>query len=106
MRRVGVSILLAIGLSFATGSARAQDSAGAPACEGDAETCGRKAFDAGIEAYQAKDYKTAAAHFQKAYDLRPHPIVLFNLALAQAKLELYVEAVAGFEKTLADPETP
>jgi tetratricopeptide (TPR) repeat protein len=106
MRRVGVTLLFALSSLLAAWPSVADEPAAPEICDADAETCGRRSFDAGIDAYQAKKYAEAAEHFQKAYELRPHPIVLFNLALAQVKLELYVEAVAGFDKAIADPETP
>lgn len=77
-----------------------------PGCDADAAECGRRAFDAGIEAYRAKNYTKASEHFKTAYELRPHPVVLFNWALAESRLEKYVEALEHFEKVLADPETP
>jgi hypothetical protein len=75
-------------------------------CTQDAAACGKREFDAGIEAYRAGNFREAADRFTKAHAYRAHPVVLFNLALAQAKLELFVEAVGGYEKVLADPETP
>jgi tetratricopeptide (TPR) repeat protein len=77
-----------------------------PGCDADAAECGKRAFDAGIEAYRAKKYSEASERFQVAYELRPHPVVLFNWALAESRLEKYVEALEHFEKVLADPETP
>ena len=81
-------------------SARAQD------CAEGAVECGRREFEAGIAAYQAKDFATAAGHFESAQKLRPHPVVLFNWALAESKLGSYVSALAHFDQVLADAETP
>lgn len=75
-------------------------------CDADAAECGRREFDAGIEAYRSQDYAKASKHFESAYQLRPHPVVLFNWALAESRLQKYVEALEHFEKVLADPETP
>jgi hypothetical protein len=77
-----------------------------PGCDADAAECGKRAFDAGIEAYRAKNYSEASERFQSAYELRPHPVVLFNWALAELRLEKYVEALEHFEALLADSETP
>ncbi|MFN0253230.1 MAG: hypothetical protein ACKV2T_40540, partial [Kofleriaceae bacterium] len=38
------------------------------------------AYDAGNAAFDAKDYAKARAEFLKAYDLRPEPIILYNIA--------------------------
>ncbi|MBK7578857.1 MAG: hypothetical protein IPI67_01510 [Myxococcales bacterium] len=75
-------------------------------CTEDAATCGRLEFEAGIKAYKTRSYADAAAHFEAAQKLRPHPVVLFNWALAESKLGRYVVAFAHFEQVLADPETP
>lgn len=75
-------------------------------CDADAAECGRREFDAGIEAYRSQDYATASKHFEAAYDLRPHPVVLFNWALAESRLQKFVQALEHFETVLADPETP
>ncbi|HEX4419616.1 MAG TPA: tetratricopeptide repeat protein [Kofleriaceae bacterium] len=52
--------------------------------------------DAGLQAQKTGDYDTAIILYQKAYDLVPHPVLLFNLAQAhrlagriQKALELY-----------------
>jgi tetratricopeptide (TPR) repeat protein len=75
-------------------------------CTDDPAACGRSEFDAGIDAYKAGDYQKAAAHFTAAYGYRKHPVVLFNLALAEARLGQVVEALDHFDQVLADPETP
>ncbi|MCK6531986.1 MAG: hypothetical protein L6Q84_03350 [Polyangiaceae bacterium] len=99
MRSVGW--LAVVALSFAVCS-----TAHAEACTEDPEACGRREFESGIEAYQAKNWAKAATHFEAAQKLRPHPVVLFNWALAESKLEHYVAALAHFDQVLADPETP
>ncbi len=38
------------------------------------------AYQRGMAAFRAKEYMAARAEFQRAYDLRPEPIVLFNIA--------------------------
>lgn len=84
----------------------AAPSARADGCAEGAAECGRREFDAGIAAYQAQDFAKAAGHFESAQKLRPHPVVLFNWALAESKLGSYVSALAHFDQVLADPGTP
>ncbi|GMV15824.1 MAG: hypothetical protein HS104_02730 [Polyangiaceae bacterium] len=98
--RVWRSLLLSLALAAAATPLRAQE------CDQGAETCGRLEFEAGIEAYRTQRWADAAAHFEAAQKLRPHPVVLFNWALAQSKLRRYVSALGHFERVLADPETP
>ncbi|MCC6899655.1 MAG: hypothetical protein IT377_11810 [Polyangiaceae bacterium] len=99
MRLVGWLSVTVLALAVSS-NARAQ------ACAEDPATCGRQEFESGIEAYQAKDWAKAATHFEAAQKLRPHPVVLFNWALAESRLEHYVAALAHFDQVLADPETP
>lgn len=75
-------------------------------CTEDAAVCGRKEFEAGIAAFRAGEYGAAADHFRAAHELRPHPVVLFNLALAEAKLGHHLRALESFERVLADAELP
>lgn len=95
------STLLALSLFALSAGARAEEP-----CSGDAETCGRRAFEAGIDAYQKENWANAAKHFEAAHVLRPHPVVLFNWALAEQKLGRHVRAIGQFDRVLADPQTP
>lgn len=75
-------------------------------CTESAADCGRKEFEAGIEAYKQSDFQAAADHFKAAQSFRAHPVVLFNWALAEAKLGQHVTALEHFDRVLADPELP
>jgi hypothetical protein len=44
--------------------------------------------------------------FREALALRPHPVIAFNLALAEARTGLFVEAVARLDQVLQDPASP
>jgi len=80
--------------------------AAAGECSGDPADCARTEFEAGISAYQAKEFESAAKHFEAAHALRPHPVVLFNWALAESKLGRFVVALEHFDHVLGDVETP
>jgi tetratricopeptide (TPR) repeat protein len=45
----------------------------------------RQLFRDGVVAYDAKRYAEAIADFDKAYKMKPHPIVLLNLAQSELK---------------------
>ena len=77
----------------------------APCTESPAD-CGRKEFEAGIDAYTKGDFQSASDHFKAAHGYRAHPVVLFNWALAEAKLGQHLEALDHFDRVLADPELP
>lgn len=55
-------------------------------------------FDRGLTLYDAADFRGALAEFRRAYELTQHPLVLYNLALVQAKLGLSADAVSSFEQ--------
>jgi hypothetical protein len=89
-------LLLALALLGAV-DARAQSDAQKEAA--------RERFGRGIERLRAEDYAGAVAEFDKAYQLAPYPVILFNLGVAQARLGRAVEAEAAFERVIAEPGT-
>lgn len=100
MRRVGALLFLA-GVTLS-----AADSRAAEACTDEPAVCGRKEFEAGVKAFNEGNAETAAAHFRAAYDYKAHPVVLFNLALAEAKAGRFLEAAEHFATVVADAQTP
>jgi hypothetical protein len=95
---------VAIGL-LGSASAWADDQATEPCTEA-AEVCGKRAFEQGIAAYQAGEYVRALGLFRQAQASRPHPSILFNVALAEAKNGQLAEALGHLEEVFADPGTP
>lgn len=93
-------------VAFSLALACAASPAWAAECALEPAVCGRKAFEAGIEAFRGGDFKAAAEHFRAAQGHRAHPVVLFNLALAEAKLGEHLTALEHFERVLADAELP
>ncbi len=53
-----------------------------PAVAATAQEKARSEYDAGVEAFRAKDFETALEHFERAYKLDPSPILIYNLARA------------------------
>lgn len=100
-RRLGASIALSLAV-FATQSsllptlARADDSA--------ARTEARERFDRGLRLFNQQDNDGALAEFERAYELAPHPLVLYNIGLVYAAMGRPVAAVEIFDKLLAAPE--
>jgi hypothetical protein len=60
----------------------------------------KEAFDQGLEAVAVGEFQTAVDSFEYAYSLRPHPVTLFNLALALEKAERLPEAWEVFEAVI------
>lgn len=79
-----------------------QTAFGAPSNEVKVEA--RERFTRGVKLYDERDYPAALAEFQKAYDLAPHPTVLFNVAQVQVALGRIVEARRSLDRLLASPE--
>jgi tetratricopeptide (TPR) repeat protein len=76
-----------------------------PCSAGDPTACGRAQFEAGTHAFERGDYEIAAAAFQAALALRPHPVIRYNLALCWARLGKPNAALREFRLVLADART-
>jgi hypothetical protein len=60
----------------------------------------KAAFDRGLAAVARGEYQTAVAEFEQAYRIRPHPVTLFNLALALEKAGRLPESWELFDAVL------
>src|ERR1041384_1381369 len=59
-------------------------------------------YQRGLAAFKARDYTEARSEFLRAYDLRPEPIILFNVAQTY-RLELHAEqALIYYRRFLAE----
>lgn len=61
----------------------------------------REHFDRGLRLFDQSDDKGALAEFRAAYELVPHPSVLYSIGLVYASLGRPVEAVDSLERLLA-----
>ncbi|HET7505080.1 MAG TPA: hypothetical protein VFK02_28875 [Kofleriaceae bacterium] len=59
-------------------------------------------FKSGVALYREAKYADALAEFERAYEIAPHPLVLFNIAECQRELLHYAEAVAAYRRFLSD----
>src|SRR5690606_8857228 len=57
----------------------------------------RQRFDRGLAAYNAGDFMGALAELQRAHAIVAHPLVLYNIALVQARLGHVVESLEALE---------
>jgi tetratricopeptide (TPR) repeat protein len=71
-----------------------------PSESADDRTHAKRAFEDGLAAVAAERYDIAIASFERAYELRPHPVTLFNLALALEKAGRRPEAWGLFDAVL------
>jgi tetratricopeptide (TPR) repeat protein len=59
-------------------------------------------YQAGLAAFKAKDYSNARAVFLKAYDIRPEPILLYNIAQTYRLESNATEALVYYKRFLAE----
>ncbi len=57
--------------------------------------------DAGLAAQNGNDYDTAIVFYSKAYDLVPHPVLLFNIAQAHRLAGRMDQAINAYQRFLA-----
>jgi len=61
--------------------------------------------EAGREAQNSRDYEMAILFYRKAYELIPHPVLLFNMAQVHRLAGRWIEAIALYQRYLqADPQ--
>ncbi len=66
----------------------------------------RDAFAAGRVADEKGDLQGALDEYKRAYEIAPHPFVLFNMADIYRRMKNYKDAIATFEKYLASEDVP
>jgi tetratricopeptide (TPR) repeat protein len=74
----------------------------AVAAPADTKAEARRHFDAGVACAKQGSYSAALVEFTRAYQLSPSYAVLYNIGKAQEALGQPVEAVAAFERYLAE----
>jgi hypothetical protein len=102
--RAASAFVLPTWLMLAGASASAQPAAGAA---GGAETTDAQAeagesFEIGLRLLGEQNWSGALGAFERAYELAPHYAVLFNIGVCLKQLQRYPEALAAFERYLAE----
>jgi hypothetical protein len=59
-------------------------------------------FKRGVALFNEAKYAEALAEFQRAYEIAPHPLVLYNMAGCHRQLSHYAEAVNYYRRFLAE----
>ena len=62
-------------------------------------------FQRAVSLYSEADYRAALVEFKRAYEIAPHPSVLYNIGEAYYQLQNYAAALDTFEKFVADGGT-
>lgn len=79
--------------------------ANAQEARGDVRAEARERFDRGLQLFNEHRYDASLAEFQRAYQISPNPIVLYNLGRVHAALGQSVEATDAFESYLSQDTT-
>lgn len=69
----------------------------------DAKAEARSRFDGGLALFEEGNNAAALAEFQRAYDLIPNPVVLFNIGLVYAAMNRPAEAADALQKVVKEP---
>ena len=59
-------------------------------------------FRSGVALFKETKYAEALAEFERAYEIAPHPLVLYNMAGCHRLMSHYTEAVAYYKQFLAE----
>lgn len=59
-------------------------------------------FKSGVALYKEAKYAEALAEFERAYEIAPHPLVLYNIATCHRELSHYGEAVRYYQRFLSE----
>ena len=59
-------------------------------------------FKNGVALFAAQKFSEALAEFQRAYDIAPAPVVLYNIAACHRELSQYGDAVASYQRFLTE----
>src|SRR4029079_16137461 len=61
-----------------------------------------KHFKSGVALFKEAKFAEALAEFERAYEIAPHPLVLYNIAGCHRELSHYSEAVSYYHRFLAE----
>ena len=59
-------------------------------------------FKSGVELYKELKYTEALAEFERAYEISPHPLVLYNIAVCHRELSHYQQAVKFYKRFISE----
>jgi hypothetical protein len=91
------TLALAAGVLHAGGAPRAQ-----PAPRSPEQQEADRAFKDGVARFKEGKYTQALAEFERAYQIAPHPLVLYNIAGCYRELARHAEAVRAYKQFLDD----
>jgi hypothetical protein len=105
-RKVSAALALALALALAPGSAGAQGDTSPPATPPAARPAApadayKLHMENGVKLYADKNFPAAVVEFQAAYEARPGPNPLVNVALCAKEMFRYPQAISALETALS-----
>lgn len=98
--------MLGFGAALTLMYATAPGAATPPGSPVSQDEAAQQAFRAGVDAARQEHWVDARTSFEKAYALSPRPVVLINLAGAQARTGRLTEAAKNYRRILEDESSP
>jgi len=74
----------------------------APRAPGQLQKEADRHFKSGVALFKDAKYGEALAEFEQAYEIAPHPLVLYNIAGCHRELLHYPQAVKSYQRFLSD----
>lgn len=103
MRTLAIAFLLGVAAPSALAAPRPKKP---PAARPEPRTAAQldadRHFKSGVALFNEAKYTEALAEFERAYEIAPHPLVLYNIAGCHRELSHYGEAVTYYGRFLAD----
>jgi hypothetical protein len=100
--RTSAQLTLLLAVALARPAPAAAQSPPADPTADDPQARAGESFELGMRLMEEQNWSGALAAFERAYQLAPHYAVLFNIGFCQKQLQRYPEALASFERYLAD----
>jgi hypothetical protein len=93
-------LALALALALAVPAGLAGPAAAQPAQRPPEQQAADRHFKAGVARFKERKFAEALAEFQRANEIAPHPLVLYNIAGCYRELGRHGEAVKAYRKFL------
>lgn len=98
MTRIALALIVLAGTAHAAPKDKDKDKKPAAPEQAQAD----RYFKSGVQLFKEAKYSEALAEFMRAYEIAPHPLVLYNIAACHRELSHYGDAVQYYERFLAE----
>jgi hypothetical protein len=104
MRTLLITLIVVLGSVplDAAAAPRAKPAPKKPAAPTPEQAKADRHFKSGVGLFKQAKYAEALAEFERAYEIAPHPLVLYNIAGCHRQLSHYTEAVSFYRRFLSE----